>query len=426
MKEVIKAVCFGWIASCLQHSLLTTMVMAKGPQAKCTLASLILRFQDSPIDLDPAFEPYIDSYKARLDWSYESFSLDARPDINCEVEGVPAQPRSVPIGGTETVDIYVFHPDIGEKRRYRIEARRQLGSETELKYLSVEGGEISPFFSPSHREYSVSLDLTSDVVRVVYGLSDNEQRIMSSAKVERPAGEEDDQVEQAEKLVGGQVSDGVHGTRGSRRNSSDAKGRRLGSRRLATSSGEVQFEKAHVDFLLDVGFVRTIQLTVQCADPTQASIGAYVLHVARPGCTLKRPYFDPEKHVCVNFCTSGYYRNHQTHRCSRCNDNCKICSGLLECQMCAPDTADFSYAIQPDGKCRAMENHLFRRYRWWCAGLGVLLLFLVSIGICGFVQLWCSKPRDKSARFTRLNDTDSDERDDDLPRYAGGSRFARY
>jgi len=373
-----------------------------------------------------------------------------------------------------------MHPDVGAKHQYVIKAFRQLGSETELRSLMVVGAEISPVFSQRHREYAVRLDLTYDVVRVVYGLADNEQRISSSAQEERPATGADtgDSSDGSRRLLAapigapfvenrttvsmlgilgaGALGAGALGAGWDALGAVDAGvGRQLfetglvaaSPRRLAAvGSGEVQFREAHVDFLLDVGFMRTIELTVQCADPTQASIGTYKLHVSRPGCIPERPYFDPQKKACVNFCSSGFYRNRDTHRCSRCNDNCKICTGLLGCQMCTPDrciphvvrslrshrldalrhtdSADYSYALQPDGKCRAVENHLFRRYRWWCAGLGVLLLFLVLIGCCGIVQLCCSAGSANSGRFSRLNDTDDD--DDDAPKYGGGSRFARY
>jgi len=405
--------------------------------AGCTLASLILRCQDSPIDLEPAFEPYIDSYQAKLDWSFDAFSVDARPDTGCEVDGVPALPTDVPIGGSAKLMLYSRHPDTGDKRAYVVTAYRRLGSETELRSLDVVGGELSPVFSARHREYTVRLDLAHDVASIRYGLMDNEQRLTASAREEHPSGsgsgeEADGGGTQATgNASGAEAGDGASRRGGGEDADGGGGGRRLGGG-AAGLAGEVQFRIARVDFMLDVGFSRTVTLTVQCADPTQASIGTYTLHISRPGCTLERPYFNPEKQVCVNFCSSGYYRNRQTHRCSKCNENCQICSGLLNCNMCKPDSADFNYAIQPDGKCRAIENHLFLKYRWWCAGLGVLLLFLVVIGCCGILQLCCSRPGGKSGRFSQLQDADSDE---DLllrPQYGGDgggggrSRFARY
>lgn len=404
-----RQLCFGPNAAnfgpwaCLLLVPLLVLLRGAGAIADCTLDALDLRYEDSTIDLDPPFASYIDSYSVRLDWAFESFSVFARPDTGCEVQGVPDRPLAVPIGGSTELTLYVMHPDIGAKHQYVIKAFRQLGSETDLQSLDVEGGELSPVFSQRHREYEVTLGLSHDVVRVVYGLADDQQRITSSAQEERPS---------AKERGGSAGGDGALGGNG---------GRRL---EAVIGSGEMQFRTAHVDYMLDVGFSRTIELTVQCADPTQASIGTYTLHVSRPGCTPERPFFDPQKKACVNFCSSGFYRNMDIQRCSRCNDHCKICSGLLECHMCLPDTQDFSYAIEPDGKCRAIANHIFRKYRWWCAGLGILLLFLVMIGCCGIVQYCCSASVHKSGRFARLNDTDTDE--EEFSRNGGGRRFARY
>jgi len=172
--------------------------------------------------------------------------------------------------------------------------------------------------------------------------------------------------------------------------------------------------------MLDVGFSRTLELIVQCADATQASIGRYKLEISRQGCGPKRPYFDPQKKFCVYFCSAGFYRNRETHRCSHCNTNCKQCTGLLECSMCLPDTADYTYTIQPDGKCRANANHLFKRYRWWCMGLGGLLAFLVIFGCAGICQLCCSA----GTGHQKLRTYDSDS--DDAPSYAPGGRLAMY
>merc|ERR1712066_630872 len=111
--------------------------------------------------------------------------------------------------------------------------------------------------------------------------------------------------------------------------------------------------------------------------------------VHRPGCTPQLLYFEPRRRQCVNFCPAGFYRNEETHRCSMCNTNCKVCDSLLHCQSCVPDTDDLTYVMQLDGTCSAVENHLFKKYQWWCIGLGMLLLFLVCIGCAGICQLCC-------------------------------------
>jgi len=155
---------------------------------KCTLASLSLRYEEWPIDLEPPFQSYIFAYTVMLDFSMDTFALDARADVGCVIDGVPKAPTKVQIGGSTELIIYAKHPGTGAKQAYTITATRLLGSETELKYLSVKGGELSPVFDPTIRTYSVRLDRNMDVARVVYILRDNEQRIRSSAQKEHPTG----------------------------------------------------------------------------------------------------------------------------------------------------------------------------------------------------------------------------------------------
>merc|ERR1712125_4557 len=122
--------------------------------------------------------------------------------------------------------------------------------------------------------------------------------------------------------------------------------------------------------------------------------------------------------------SSGYYRNRETHRCSHCNENCKSCTGLLECYMCKPDTADFTYVIQQSsGKCQAIPNHLFKQYRWWCVGLGILLLFLILIGCAGLCTFCCSGNSSKAKGMVRTYDSDDE---DEFPANHAGRKLGRY
>lgn len=406
-------------------------------ETECTLRSLVVRSKDSPIDLDPPFDPGHTNYRIKLDWSAEAFSVDARPDTGCGVDGVPPSPVPVPIGGSSEIMLFALHQETGEKREYMVKAFRMLGSETELRSLEVIGGELSPPFDERTREYTVKLSLAQDIARIEYGLIDSEQRITGSAGAERPSSESDASAltdgfggsgggsgsgSEEEHASGNSNSTssgkGGEGSESHQKGASNSTAEERRLRRLSSGDdfvfdepGEAQFRTATLDFLLDVGFSRSVELTVQCADPTQASIGTYTLHITRPGCEAERPFFNPEKKVCVNFCSSGYYRNRETHRCSMCNENCKICSNLLTCDMCLPDSEDFTYVIQPDGKCRAVENHLFKKYQWWCVGLGVLLTFLLLIGCCGVVQYCCSgdKSSKRTGSFAHFYDSDSDD-----------------
>jgi len=388
----------------------------------CTFASLTLRHGDLPIDLDTLFEPDITQYSATLDFAMDSFSVNVRPDTGCEAKGVPEGPVPVRIGASTTLTLYSQQLDTGEREEYTVTVSRLLGSETELLHLAVEGGHMHPLYDPKVRSYDVHMQLAYDHVRIVYRLLDNGQRVRASAQQQHPTGQE------LPKAEGSASEDSLDANK---RNSShgehDSQGHDEPSRRLAAKhvprAGEIQKRDVSVIFMLDVGFSRTLEVSVEATDSTQGSIGTYRLHVSRMACSPKRPYFHPSKRICVLFCPAGLYRNDAMHRCSYCNTNCKQCKGLLECQMCVPDTVDYSYTLQPDGKCKASANHLFKQYQWWCAGLGVLLLFLVLFGCAGLCQLCCT--RGSSHRHQKLSTYDSDS--DEMPLVAEpGRRLAKY
>ncbi|CAE7621824.1 unnamed protein product [Symbiodinium sp. CCMP2592] len=178
---------------------------------------------------------------------------------------------------------------------------------------------------------------------------------------------------------------------------------------------------------LDAGFTRNVTLTIQCADPTQASIGTYTLQLKRSNCQPDKPFFDPLTRNCVNFCPEGFYRNLVSQRCSRCNTNCKVCTGLLSCKMCVPDDVEFVYVMQPDGKCQAQVNHIYARYRWWCLGLGVLLVFLVLFGCVGICTFCCSRSGKAGEKKDRRRYFEDDlEEDKQLLQFPPGRRLGRY
>lgn len=428
---------------------------------ECMLATMTVRHGDWPVDLEPPFRDEIFRYSATLDYSMDYFSIDVRPASGCEIDHAPPRKTFVQIGGSVVVTLYSKNPETGAKRAYTVTATRLLGSETEIQFLTVVGGELSPIFSPTARTYDVHLSLEYDVARVVYRLRDNEQRIRSAAQIEGPAagakktseksssggsshggseesshggseggGHSEESHSEERRLLGMNSTWNGSTTGGSDAYQLWATGvqRRLGAtvKEPLRTSGEAQYRDAYQSFMVDVGFSRKVVMAVQCADATQANIGAYTLSVHRPGCSPERPYFDPIKKLCVNFCPSGFYRNEETHRCSRCNTNCKVCDSLLHCQMCMPDTADYTYMVQPDGRCQATVNHLFKKYRWWCIGLAVLLGFLVMIGCVGICQLLgtCGHGIEKKGRKVHTYDSDSD--DAEGPPYGARRRLAAY
>lgn len=285
-------------------------------ERSCSLVSVVLSSHGRPVDLQPPFTPFHYSYDVTLDFSMTTFSVNVRPDTGCEDEGVPQAPTAVDIGSSVTLDFYATHAESRKRQAYRLHVQRLLGSETSLQNLEVENGKLTPFpFTPEVRLYRVRLDLEMDAVNVLYRLRDNEQRLRLAAKPEEMLG---------------------------------ASHRQLGAvlereEALQVVSGEVQYIDSSTSFLLDIGYSRQLTLTIQCADPTQASIGTYTLNVERGNCPEERPYFDPLKRSCVNFCPEGFYRNDLDGRCSRCNTNCKVCTGLLHCKMCLPDDVQYAY-----------------------------------------------------------------------------------
>ncbi|CAK9060897.1 unnamed protein product, partial [Durusdinium trenchii] len=334
------------------------------------------------------------AYNATLDFSMGSFSVNVRPDTGCEDEGVPKHPTAVGIGGQQTLRFFASKAESARKQAYDLHVQRLLGSETTLQSLAVEHGRLTPAFAPEVRSYKVSLDLESDMLKVWYRLRDNEQRLRVAAQKE----------EMARRLEGLERQEALH-----------------------VVSGEVQYQDAYSSFMLDVGHKRSVTMTIQCADPTQASIGTYTLELQRGSCPPQRPYFEPDKRKCVNFCPEGFYRNDLDERCSRCNDNCKVCTGLLTCKMCVPDDVQYTYVIQPDGKCEAQANHIYARYKWWCAGFALLLLFLVCFGCAGICTL-CHAPRKGAASKPerRRYFEDDLEEDKQLLQYPPGRRLGGY
>eukprot|EP00927_Polykrikos_kofoidii_P066763 TRINITY_DN62328_c0_g1_i1.p1 TRINITY_DN62328_c0_g1~~TRINITY_DN62328_c0_g1_i1.p1 ORF type:complete len:455 (+),score=59.47 TRINITY_DN62328_c0_g1_i1:307-1671(+) len=378
----------------------------------CSIQDMSLRYGSMPIDVEPSFRPYIFSYVATLAFSMDSFSVSARPDTGCDVDGTPPEPVHVQIGGTAKLRLYARDQETQERQPYDVTLNRLLGSETDLQLLRVEKGAISPVFDPAVRSYTVRLDISSDEARIVYKLRDNEQRIRSATTREGPT-----DASSAARLLQALEAEGVPRLVEDETSSRDlvisdgaaeaGPPRRLGSE---ATTGEVQFREDHALFMLDVGFSRVITLTVQCADATQANIGTYEIAVSRPRCKPEKPYFDPMKRMCVNYCQSGFYKNSEALRCSRCNTYCLVCRSLVACQMCRPNTADFEYVVQSDGSCRRYENHIFKKYRWWSIGWGAFLVFLVLLGCAGLCQACCigsgSKPKHQKLR---TYDSDSEE-----------------
>lgn len=380
---------------------------ANGNGSGCTLRDLYLRYNDRPIALEPAYSPYIFEYSATMDFSMDAYFVSARPDTGCDVDGTPPVAVRVDIGGNSTLRIYARSAETQEIQAYLITVWRLLGSETDLSLLRVEGGTMSPIFDPLVRSYEVKLGLDFDEIMLVYRLRDSEQRMHGAAEEEVP--------------MSGFTTTPLPDTQA--------------APRKLESPGEVQHSEESLNFMLDVGFTRPITLTVQCADATQANIGAYRLVVHRAVCSRESPYFDASKRMCVNFCPSGFYKSIDMSRCAKCNTNCEECASLESCRMCKADTVDYEYLVEPDGSCKAFANHVFKKYKWWCTGLGVCLILLLLIGCASICQACCASERTYK-QFRTYSDSDDETNpvlgqsrggaQGSLPQRAVGGRLGRY
>jgi hypothetical protein len=340
--------------------------------------------------------------------------------------------------------LYAKSPETQQTQAYVINTRRLLGSETDLDLLRVEGSTMSPVFDPTITNYEVKLNLAYDEARITYRLRDNEQRIRGSSTETPKSWATTTTTTAAVENVTGNATAKNSSKEDDKSNGNDeggnGDGRRLAAasigneilwqRRLEEEVGEVQHAEETLSFMVDVGFTRKITLTVQCADAAQGNIGAYRLTVTRPSCTQEKPYFEPQKRTCVNFCPSGFYKHVVMGRCAKCNTNCLECDSLEKCQMCKPDTPDYEYLVQPDGSCRAYTNHIFKKYQWWCAGLAVCLFFLVLVGCAGICQVCCAAPDNSYKTFRTYSDSDEETQlyaqGQPQRRAVGGGRLGKY
>merc|ERR1719223_645915 len=187
---------------------------------------------------------------------------------------------------------------------------------------------------------------------------------------------------------------------------SRATGRRL------QMSGEVQYLERHKVFPVDVGFARTLSLTIQSADDMQAQLDTYTVVVLREKCNMAQPLFDPVSKGCVVNCPSAYYANWELQRCAKCNTNCAVCVSLVQCQLCTPATVDNGFNLQPDGSCLQMTNRIVDKYRWWCIGFGMFLIIILCLACALFCQCifeMCCGSRRSRHEFDSGSDADAEE-----------------
>eukprot|EP00439_Symbiodinium_sp_Y106_P070651 s794_g12.t1 len=232
----------------------------------CGLAAMQLRSTDHAVDLQPRFSPEEFSYSATLDFSMETFSIDAEPEAGCEVGGLPNRPFLAPAvekgSNPKESNICARDPATGAEQWYRISVAKLSGAETEIAGMRVRGGELVPGFRPQQRLYQVQLDVSHDFVEVDFVLQDNGQKVLWKATPEVP------------------------------RQGLNSQGSIV--RALVMETGEQQHHQRHEVFPLDVGFSRQLSLHIESADPLKAAQGVYTINVTRGGCSKQRPLYNPQ------------------------------------------------------------------------------------------------------------------------------------
>mmetsp|Transcript_76209 Transcript_76209/g.150728 ORF Transcript_76209/g.150728 Transcript_76209/m.150728 type:complete len:415 (-) Transcript_76209:3-1247(-) len=364
----------------------------------CRIASLQLRFHNQPVDLTPSFDPDRHQYKATLDTSMDSFSVDAAPLGSAQLVGVPV--NAVPIEGGHKHELTVHTTGrYCEQISYTVEVKRLDGSQTELKALRVEDGVLQPPFWPGVRKYQVVLNMQQDLIRLMYVLVDSQQKIRCTAGPQ-----------ELPKSAEAHSSDGNNHQSVPPGDSLMVSSR--GSERAFTGTGEVQRMEHQQIFPIDVGHRRTLTITVETANPVLANVGVYVVEVTRADCDLAKPFFNTLSSSCVNNCPEGHYQNHAAKRCSACGANCAICKGPLRCELCREDTLHRAYRLLPDGKCFELVSSFEEKYYWWCVSAGIFAALLVCL--C-FVQLCvCLCDRDQYEAPVRKDSLPGGGTDSDL------------
>lgn len=393
----------------------------------CFLTSLSVRSGSRPVDLVPPFDPNTRMYTATLGFRMDSYSVDALASDGCEADNAPNQAIPVAYGDTNELNLFAKDPATDERQSYVIRVSRLRGSETQIQVLRVDGAVLSPPFNPTIVSYTAALALSTETIRVTYVTRDADQRVHCEASPQQTAGSQANSTQPL--LQPSQPTTNTAratlmlqpttqtSTTGAPSAAGDA-GRRL------QMSGEAQYLERHKAFPVDVGFARTLSLTIQSADDMQAQLGTYTVAVTRAQCNMAKPLFDPVSQACVVNCPSAFYANWELQRCARCNTNCAVCVSLVQCQLCTPATVNSGFNLQPDGSCLQMTNRIIDKYRWWCIGFGmflVIILCLVCVLFCQCICDLCCGSRRGRHEFDSGSDVDAEEAD--YLRRKGGRDF---
>mmetsp|Transcript_32456 Transcript_32456/g.77969 ORF Transcript_32456/g.77969 Transcript_32456/m.77969 type:complete len:353 (-) Transcript_32456:88-1146(-) len=325
------------------------------------LTALAVRFSDCPVTLRPQFRASVYIYQAVLDFSMNSFAVDAAPKRTSKVVNSDELWRTKLIepGTSARVDVHV-RSTLGTEieATYSIIVARQNGTDNKLRALTVEDGSFTPTFNPRVEDYIVNLPASSDAAALQFTPMDTGQSIQIVS---------------------------VGGTE------------RI-SRRL---EAQPQHRASAASFPISVGQSRTLKITVHPAneDPDPRHWRSYTLKISRAPCPPAAPLFAPDMGACSPTCNDGYFRDYGHSRCGRCAPLCLKCSRWSTCLVCEPSSwTKFRFITKSEGFCREVQVP-------WSYVIASSAAVIVTLATC---CLFCCRAQPYGKRRIEISNTESD------------------
>eukprot|EP00927_Polykrikos_kofoidii_P055817 TRINITY_DN50011_c0_g1_i1.p1 TRINITY_DN50011_c0_g1~~TRINITY_DN50011_c0_g1_i1.p1 ORF type:complete len:458 (-),score=33.13 TRINITY_DN50011_c0_g1_i1:53-1426(-) len=344
-----------------------------------TLKFFALRSGDRPVDTVPHFTPMHFVYKATLDFSSESYAVDAVAETGCKIDVAHSlqATKTVATGAISEASVSVVRQAaVGEvapagDSTYTISVNRLDGSEVTIRSLATPGATLSPMFEPSVAEYVVRLPEASDILSLLIVPLDRGQMIgtsigtsidgVASKGVEpRPDGNTS--------TVSPSYAPGVNPNLLPRiplvkKDYSEHK-RRLDEHGGYDTeggvppplAGETQYNVIRRWFPIDMGSSRVVTLVVRPANGDTSRYGKYTLTALRDRCPSNVPLFAPEMGKCVMTCNEGFFHAQRESRCKGCRELCLACSDWDQCYRCVPsEWRLLRFIYRDNGVCHVLQ-----------------------------------------------------------------------
>lgn len=317
---------------------------------------LDLRCGDRPIDLEPKFNPQHYPYIATMDYSMNSFAVDAVASPGMEIVGLSGLQTTqlVSPGATVPVDIRVRDPVNKNEMQYTVTVTRLDGTDVSVRALGLLGSPlptITPMFEYDRYTYTVCMEPTVDHIRLQLVPWDSGQTFeVLSLPEDKPAGTCQATAPVATTTIAASQAATPAQVPSSLLPQSPVA---TGSRRLDALSdpptGETQAEVIAKRFPIDVGESRLIQIRVGPANGDQSRHRVYKLHAHRAVCPPHVPFYAPDLKQCAETCNEGYFRATDAARCEACAPLCLKCSAWNQCQVCQPSEWRTLYIVRLSG-----------------------------------------------------------------------------